>query len=61
MKIFRTKLWSWWDVWMLKWSAFLFGIVVGAYLHEGVMQYLVIIIVSAVLLMIRPAITYFKD
>jgi cytochrome c biogenesis protein CcdA len=61
MKLFRTKIWNWRDVLMLKWGAFLFGIAAGAYFHGCVMPYLWIIIVVAALLIIRPAIAYFKD
>ena len=61
MKLLRTKIWNWWDVWLLKWCAFLFGIAAGAYFHEYMMPYVVIILVAATLLAIRPAITYFKD
>ncbi|MGD0585513.1 MAG: hypothetical protein ABSA86_07015 [Oryzomonas sp.] len=61
MILFRTKIWNWWDVLMLKWCAFLFGIAAGAYFHECVMPYLLIIIIVAALFIIRPAIAYFKD
>jgi hypothetical protein len=61
MKLLRTKIWKWWDVSLLKWSAFLFGIGGGAYFHEFVKPYLWIIIIVAVLAMIRPAIAYWKD
>jgi len=61
MKLLRTKIWNWWDVWLLKWCAFLFGIAAGAYFHECVIQYAWIILIVAVLLAVRPTITYFKD
>lgn len=61
MELFRTKIWNWWDVLLLKWCAFLFGIAAGAYFHENVMPYLWIILVIAVLLAIRSAIAYWKD
>ena len=61
MKLLRTKIWNWWDVLMLKWCAFLFGIAAGAYFHECVMPYLWIILVAAILLAIRSAIVYWKD
>jgi len=61
MRLFITKEWKWWDVWMLKWCAFLFGIAAGAYFHEIVMQYVWIVLIAAILLTIRPAIAYFKD
>lgn len=61
MKLLRTKIWPWMDVWMLKWSAFLFGIAVGAYFHEYMMPFAWVILVAAVLLAIRPSIRYFGD
>jgi uncharacterized membrane protein len=60
MKLLRTRTWWWFDIWMLKWCAFLFGIVAGAYFHEFVMPYLWVILVAAVILTIRPAMVYFK-
>lgn len=61
MRLLITKTWNWWDVWMLKWCAFLFGIAAGAYFHEVLTQYLWIIIMAAIVLSIRPAIAYWKN
>jgi ABC-type phosphate transport system permease subunit len=61
MKLFRNKIWNWWDVWMLKWCAFIFGIAAGAYLHEYVLPNIWFILAAAILLAIRPAIVYWKD
>ena len=61
MKLLRSKIWNWWDVLMLKWCAFLFGIAAGAYFHEALIPYLWIILIAAVLLTIRPAISYWKN
>lgn len=61
MKLLRTKMWSWYDIGLLKWSVLLFGIIVGAYFHDFVMQHVWAILIAAVLLVIRPAIAYFKD
>jgi len=61
MNLLRTKVWKWWDVWLLKWCAFLFGIAAGAYFHEYVVPYVWVILVAAVLLAIRPAVTYWRD
>ena len=60
MKLLRTKIWNWWDVWLLKWSAFLFGIAVGTYFHACIIQYVWLILIAAVLIAIRPGIAYFK-
>ena len=61
MKLLKTKVWNWWDISLLKWCCFLFGIVAGAYFNVYVMPYLWIILVAAILLTIRPAIAYWKD
>ncbi|MEA5115675.1 MAG: hypothetical protein VB050_16785 [Geobacteraceae bacterium] len=61
MKLLRTKIWNWWDAWLLKWSAFLFGIAAGAYFHEFLAKYVLMILVVAVVLAIKPSIAYFKD
>lgn len=59
MKLFRTKVWSWIDIWVLKWCAFLFGMIAGAYLSDTVKQYVWIFLLVAVVLSIRSAIKYF--
>lgn len=61
MKLLRTKIWKWSDVWQLKWSAFLFGIAVGAYFYTCLTHYVWIFLVVAILLAIRPTIAYFRD
>lgn len=61
MKLLRTKTWRWWDIALLKWCMFLFGIAAGAYFHEYVMKYAWFIIISALLLALRPAVAYWKD
>ncbi len=61
MKLLKTKIWRWFDISLLKWSVLLFGMIVGAYFHDFVMQHVLVILISAVLLVIRPTIAYFKD
>ena len=61
MKLLRTKIWCWTDIVLLKWSALLVGIVVGGYFHEFVARYAWLIIISALLLAFRPAVSYWKD
>ena len=39
MKLLRTKIWKWYDIGLLKWSVLLFGMIVGAYFHDFVMQH----------------------
>ncbi|MBK5273979.1 MAG: hypothetical protein JJE30_02855 [Desulfuromonadales bacterium] len=61
MKLLRTKTWNWWDISLLKWCCLMYGMIVGAYFHEYVMQYVWVVLVAAMILTIRPAIAYFKD
>jgi hypothetical protein len=61
LKLLRTKVWHWRDIWLLKWCAFLFGIAAGAYFHTYVIQYAWVIIIAALLLALRPAASYWKD
>ena len=61
MGLLRTKVWWWLDIVFLKWSALLFGMIVGAYFHDFVMRYVWVILVAAVLLVIGPSIKYFGD
>ena len=61
MKLLRTKIWRWYDISLLKWSVLLFGMIAGAYFHDFVMLHFWVILIAAVLLVIRPAIAYFKD
>ena len=61
MKLLRTKIWSWCDIALLKWSVLLFGMIAGAYLHDFVMQHVLVILIAAILLAIRPTIAYYKD
>ena len=61
MKLLRTEIWNWYDIGLLKWSVLLFGMMAGAYFHDFVMQHVLVILIAAVLLVIRPTIAYFKD
>jgi hypothetical protein len=61
MKLLRTKIWNWYDIGLLKWSVLLFGMIAGTYFHDFVMQHVLVILIAAVLLVIRPTIAYFKD
>ncbi len=60
MKLLKTKIWNWCDIGLLKLSMLLFGMIVGTYFHDFVMQYVWVILIAAVLLVIRPTIAYFK-
>jgi len=46
---------------LLKWSALLAGMVVGAYFHEYVTKNAWVIVVCVLLFALRPAAAYFKD
>jgi hypothetical protein len=61
MKLLKARYWNWTDIAFLKWSAALFGVIVGAYLSDLVKQYAIAILLVACLLAIRPLIAYFKD
>jgi hypothetical protein len=61
MRLLRTKVWNWWDISLLKWCCFLFGLLAGAYFQEAVMPNFWIILVAAIIATIRPAFAYFKD
>lgn len=61
MKLLKTKIWHWRDIWLLKWCAFLFGIAIGAYFHVYVVHYAWVIIIAALLFALRPAVAYWKD
>jgi hypothetical protein len=61
MGIFRTKVWWWGDIGLLKWSSLLFGMIAGAWLADFVKQNLWIFVVIAIALAIRPGIAYFQE
>jgi hypothetical protein len=60
MKLFRTKVWSWLDIGLLKWSVLLFGMVAGAYFADFVRQFVWIFLGAAIFLAIRPSLNYFS-
>ncbi len=49
-----------WDIAFVKWSSFLIGTIVGAYVAGFVKTYVVIIAVVAILLIIRPTMKFLK-
>lgn len=61
MKLFITKTWHWSNIALLKWGALFIGMVLGAYFHEVVVKYSWVIVISALLLVFRPARDYWKD
>lgn len=55
MKLFKTKVWKWWDIAILKWCCLLYGICFSVFFHQALQPYLAILLVVAVLLTIRQA------
>lgn len=60
MSLLKTRVWSWVDIALLKWSALLVGAVIGAFFAGFVRCYVSLFVLAAVLLAIRPALHYFK-
>ncbi|MBM4310702.1 MAG: hypothetical protein FJ119_07140 [Deltaproteobacteria bacterium] len=60
MKLFRTKVWSWFDIALLKWSCILCGMIAGAYFADFTKRYIWLIAAAALLMAIRPAAAYFR-
>lgn len=59
MKLLRTKAWSAVDISLLKWCCILIGMIAGAYLADITKRYVWFFVVAAILLGIKPAISYF--
>ena len=60
MKLFRSKVWSPVDIASLKWSCILLGMIVGAYLSDFVKHYVWVFVIAAILMGIKPAVSYFR-
>ena len=61
MNLFRTKVWTVVDIGLLKACCILLGMVVGAYLADFTKQYVWFIAAGAVLLGIKPTVSYFRS
>lgn len=61
MRLLITKVWAWWDIALLKWCAFLFGVTAGIFFSECLRPYIWGVLAAAVLLTIRPALVYWRD
>ena len=59
MRLFRAKVWSVSDIVCLKWACILLGMMAGAFLHEFTRGHIVLFSVTAGLLAIKPAVSYF--
>jgi uncharacterized membrane protein len=60
MKLFRSKVWSPVDIASLKWSCVFLGMIVGAYLAGFVKDYVWVFLIGAILLAIKPTVSYFR-
>lgn len=61
MKLFKAKVWSVVDIGLLKWCCILIGMIAGSYLADFTRRYLWGIAVAALLLGIKPTISYFRN
>lgn len=61
MKLFRTKVWPAFDIALLKWCCILLGMIAGACLADFTKQHVWLFAAAAVLLGIKPAVSYFRD
>lgn len=61
MKLYRSKVWSVLDIGLLKWSCVFFGAIAGAYFSEFIKTYVWLFLIAAILLAIKPSISYFRD
>jgi hypothetical protein len=59
MALFRSKVWRPVDIALLKWSCILLGMIVGAYLPGFVKDYVWVFVTAAILLGIKPTLSYF--
>jgi putative Mn2+ efflux pump MntP len=60
MKLFRSKIWSVVDIGLLKWCCILIGMIAGAYLTDFTKRYVWFIALAALLLGIKPTVSYFR-
>jgi uncharacterized membrane protein YoaT (DUF817 family) len=60
MNLFRSKVWRPVDIALLKWSCILLGMIVGAYLSDFIKDYVWVFVTAAILLGIKPAVSYFR-
>lgn len=61
MKLFRKKVWSVVDIGLLKWCCVLIGMIAGAYLTDFTKRHVGLIALAALLLGIKPAVSYFRS
>jgi len=61
MNLFKDKKYSVIELGLIKWSCILFGMIAGAYFSDFTLRYVWIFIIIAVILAIKPAVSYFKE
>lgn len=61
VNLFGDRQYSVIEVGLIKWSCILFGMVAGAYLADFVLRYVWLFVIVAVLLAVKPIISYFKE
>lgn len=61
MKLLRTKVWSWLDIGLLKWSCILLGMVAGIYLADVLRPYVMVLLMIALLCAVKHAVDYFRE
>jgi hypothetical protein len=61
MQLFRAKVWSVVDIGCLKWSCILFGMIAGGFLADLVKRHIWLFAAAAVLLALKPTISYFGN
>ena len=61
MKIWKTTVWSPFDIACLKWSCVVFGMIVGAFAADFTRRHVWVFAIVMLLLAIKPAIVYFHD
>jgi len=59
MRLFKSRVWSFWDAGWLKAYGFVVGLIIGAYLSPVVKEYVWLFIAVALILMIRILYVYF--
>ncbi len=59
MSFFQPRVWNTVDVACLKWSCIFFGMILGAYVPQFVMQYKWVFALAFVVLAVKPLLKYF--
>ncbi len=61
LKLFRPKLWGPLDLITLKWCAFLFGALAGAFSPKFIKRYAGVLAIIGLLLAIKPTMTWLEN